>query len=125
MSDHPRGRFAVWILVALAGLAVAVALSVAASNLSTQPIGLSDEPLRAGARLAPPEATVTPASVKPKRRRKHKVTHPAHASPTTTAPLPTETLSSPAPEPTVTTPTTTSREPGDDHGGGHPDRDDD
>lgn len=53
MSDHPRGRIAGWILLALAGLAVAVALSVTASNLSTQPIGLAGEPLRAGDKLAP------------------------------------------------------------------------
>lgn len=59
MSDHPRGRVAGWILLALAGLAIAVALSVTASNLSTQPIGLSGEPLRAGDKLAPASVKTT------------------------------------------------------------------
>jgi hypothetical protein len=59
MSEHPRAGFAGWVLVALAGIAVAVALSVAASNLSTQPIGISEEPLRATTRLAPAPDTGT------------------------------------------------------------------
>jgi hypothetical protein len=83
------GRLAGWILLALAGLAVAVALSVAASNLSTQPIGLSGEPLRAGDRLAPASVTRTSrpakkAKPKPKRAK----------TPTTTAPAPTTTSNS-------------------------------
>ena len=59
MSDHPGGRVVGWILLALAGLAIAVALSVTASNLSTQPIGLSGEPLRAGDKLAPASVKTT------------------------------------------------------------------
>jgi hypothetical protein len=59
MSDHPFGRAAGWVLLALAGLAIAVVLSVTASNLSTQPIGLSGEPLRAGDKLAPADVTRT------------------------------------------------------------------
>jgi hypothetical protein len=60
MSAHPRGRIVGWILLALVGLAVAVALSVTASTLSTQPIGLSSEPLRPGDRLAPSAAVALP-----------------------------------------------------------------
>jgi hypothetical protein len=109
MSDRPRARIAGWILLALAGLAVAVALSVAASNLSTQPIGLTNEPLRAGERLAPPPATRTTTASKPAKRRKPTRTQ------RTRSPAPTATT----PAPTVTTPapTTTGGEAGDDHGG--------
>ena len=114
LSEHPGRRLAGWILLALAGLAVAVALSVTASNLSTQPIGLSGEPLRAGEKLAPPSVTrtvtVTKEATKPAKRRKPKSTQ------TTTAPVPTVTT-------TTTTPTTTSGTSGsggdgdaDDHG---------
>jgi hypothetical protein len=93
MSEHPGRRLAGWILLALAGLAVAVALSVTASNLSTQPIGLSGEPLRAGEKLAPPSVTrtvivTTPAKKRVKRRK------PSGTQTTTT--------------PTTTTPTTTT-----------------
>jgi hypothetical protein len=95
-----------WVLVALAGLAIAVVLSVAASNLSTQPIGLSNEPLRAGDRLAPPPVKTTETVKKRavKRRR------PARTQ-TTTAPAPAVTATTPAPATTTTTPGT------DDHGG--------
>lgn len=41
------------VALALAGLAVAAALAVAASRLSSQRIGLSSEPSSAGNRLAP------------------------------------------------------------------------
>jgi hypothetical protein len=106
-----------WILLALAGLAVAVALSVTASNLSTQPIGLSGQPLRAGARLAPPVVT-TPASVPksattPTQTATHTTTHPAPTT-TTTTPTPTTTSTTPAAKPFDS----------DDHGG-HRDHDDD
>src|SRR3954454_22097805 len=97
---HERGTIG-WVILALAGLAVAVALSVAASNLSTQPIGLSAEPLRAGDRLAPESVRRTKTTATPKKKR----------SSTQTATIP-----------TTTTPSTTSgsgghSEPGDDYGG--------
>jgi hypothetical protein len=104
--------------LAIAGLAVAVALSVAASNLSTQPIGLSGEQLRAGDRLAPAEPT--PRKTAAKRKTKRRPTRTT----TTTAPAPTQTTPAPAPAPAPTQPTTTTGssgtgggEPGDDHGG--------
>ena len=114
MNDHPRGRIAGWILLALAGLAIAVALSVTASNLSTQPIGLSGEPLRAGDRLAP-------ASVKSQRT----TTTRTSTTPTTTS---TATMPTVTPTGTATTSTGTSTSAGtdDDHGGeSHHDSDDD
>jgi hypothetical protein len=106
MSEQPRARVVGWILLALAGLALAVALSLAASNLSTQPIGLSGEPLRAGDRLAPQPVTRTTTARKPAKRR---VKRPKRAvTKTTTTPAATA-----APTVTAPAPTTT----GDDHGG--------
>jgi allophanate hydrolase subunit 2 len=91
MDNQSRGRVAGWILLALAGLAVAVVLSVAASNLSTQSIGLEGQPLRAGDRLAPTSAGTTRSSTTKKTTR------------TTTTPARTQ--------------TTTTTSSGDDHGG--------
>jgi hypothetical protein len=83
MSEHAGRRLAGWILLALAGLAVAVALSVTASNLSTQPIGLSGEPLRAGEKLAPPSVTrtvtVTKEAKKPRKAATRTATAPVTA----------------------------------------------
>jgi hypothetical protein len=104
-----NARMVGWILVGLAGLAVAVALSVAASNLSTQPIGLSNEPLRAGERLAPAVgARTTPTRKKAKRRKPTPAVKKTATTPAATAP---------APAPTVTTPAPTTTSGGDDHGG--------
>src|SRR4051794_37381548 len=107
---HERGTIG-WVVLALAGLAVAVALSVAASNLSSQPIGLSAEPLRAGDRLAPESVRRTKKTVAPKKNQSSTQT-------TQTATIP-----------TTTTPTTTSgsghSEPGDDYAGRDSDHDDD
>jgi hypothetical protein len=44
-----------WILLALLGLAVAAGVSVAASQLVSQRIGLAAEPVSAGKDLAPPK----------------------------------------------------------------------
>ena len=44
-----------WILLALLGLAVAAGVSVAASQLVSQRIGLAAEPVSAGKELAPPK----------------------------------------------------------------------
>ena len=45
-----------WTLLALLGLLVAVAVGIAASDLTSRRIGLSSEPIRAGDALAPKEA---------------------------------------------------------------------
>ena len=47
-----------WTLLALLGLAVAAGVSVAASHLVSQRIGLASEPLSAGKELAPPQTQV-------------------------------------------------------------------
>jgi hypothetical protein len=55
-------------VLALLGLAVAVAITMAASSLSSQSIGLSDEPLDAGdALVVPPAATTRPPRAQPTR----------------------------------------------------------
>ena len=43
-----------WVLLAIAGILIAVAVAVAASKLTSQRIGLASEPLEAGEALAPP-----------------------------------------------------------------------
>jgi outer membrane biosynthesis protein TonB len=124
MTPSGRRRTAGWILLALVGIAVAVALSLTASSLSTQPLGLSGEQLQAGDRLAPAERTVVTPKPKPKPKpapaRKRNT-----ATATTPAPAPTQTNVAPVPTATAVTPvpthTTTSDdgaiEPGDDHSG--------
>jgi hypothetical protein len=42
-----------WIVAAVLGLVVAVAITLAASQLSSQHVGLSGEPLSAGEQLVP------------------------------------------------------------------------
>jgi hypothetical protein len=49
-----------WIAVGLVGLVLAAGVSYAATQLSSQRIGLSAEPPSAGEELAPPERTGAP-----------------------------------------------------------------
>jgi len=46
-----------WVAIALAGLLVAAALTLAASRIAGQSIGIASEPPGAGNRLAPTRAT--------------------------------------------------------------------
>jgi len=48
-----------WVALALLGILVAAGVSVAASRLSSQRIGLASEPISAGRELAPPSTTGT------------------------------------------------------------------
>lgn len=95
-------RVVLWTLAAVAGVLLVAGVTVAASKLSTQTIGLSSEPLSAGEDLVPTAtpartATATPTP-KPKKRKK---------TPTPT-PIPTAAPTAvPTAVPTV-----------DDHGGG-------
>src|SRR4051812_49417169 len=116
MSEHPRAGTAGWVLIALAGLAIAVLLSVAASNLSTQPIGLEGEPLRAGERLAPATPQQRAAATTPKKSRSRSTTR-TQTTPPATAPQ--------VPRPATTATSTIPAPRTDDHGGGDPDHDDD
>ena len=55
-----------WIVAAALGLVLAVAITLAASQLSSQRVGLSGEPLSAGDRLVP-RAQSRPAPHRPSR----------------------------------------------------------
>ncbi len=79
-----------WTLLGLLGLAVAAGVSVAASHLVSQRIGLASEPLSAGRELAPQPRG---ESRRPQDR------HPQPDRPTTT----TTATTTPAPPPSTTT----------------------
>src|SRR4051794_2082818 len=111
MPPRPRSRLAdvrrlaLLTLVGLCGLAVAVGVTMAASHLTNEDIGLNSEPLTAGRELVPP------AAVRKRAR--------PRATTTTTPPPPATTTQRQAPPaPAIST------EPGDDSGargggGGH------
>jgi hypothetical protein len=97
------------IVLAIAGLAVAVAVGLAANAISRDSIGLAPSPTGSSVRLAPPKPTATPAK-RPARTTKRKPKRPARKQPTTTTTTPPPTATT-APAPTATS----GR---DDHGGG-------
>jgi len=100
-----------WILLALLGIAVAVAIAIAAGNLASRQIGLASEPISAGDALAPATSTKGGSHVS------HNKSEREAEPPTTTTTAP-ETEKT-APE-TTTPPTETQPSPGrdDSHGGG-------
>ena len=57
----PVRRILLWTVLALAGLLVAVAVTMAATSLTSQRVGLQAEPLDAGEALAPREDREQPA----------------------------------------------------------------
>ena len=70
-----------WLGFALLGIVVAAAVSIAASRLSSQQIGLASEPISAGDQLVPKAAA--PATPRPQRRqhrRRHRDHVPAEQS---------------------------------------------
>jgi hypothetical protein len=76
-----------WVVAALAGLVLAVAISYAASTLSSQHVGLSSEPLTAGDRLVP-HATAPTATPPPTRTPTGQPTATTTAQPPTGTPPP-------------------------------------
>jgi hypothetical protein len=92
----PFRRLLLWVALAIAGLLVAVAVTTAATSLTSQRVGLQAEPLDAGDELAPKPARSTTPTPAPTRTPK------PERSPTP----------QPTPDPTPTA------EAGDDHGGG-------
>jgi hypothetical protein len=88
-------RILTFVVVAAAGLAAAVGVTIAATAITDQEIGLDSEPLTAGRELAPPEAK-RPARTNRDRPR--------------TAPQPARTTTQPA----RTTSTPSTPPPGDD-----------
>jgi hypothetical protein len=89
-----------WTLAAVAGLLIAAGITLAASSLSSQSIGLSSEPLTAGEQLAPERTATSTATTTPQKREKRRAQRKATPSPT----------AAPTAVPTA--------ELGDDHGGG-------
>ena len=88
-----------WVLLALAGLVVAAAVSVAASQLVSQRIGLAAAPVSAGKELAPQHDS--------RNGRQGGGDAQAHRRTTTTT-LSTTATTSPTTAPSTTTPTTTT-----------------
>jgi len=100
-----------WIGLALLGLAIAAAVAIAASNLTSQQIGLASESITAGDKLAP--AVRSTSAGKRSANRSHPGTTPATTTP---ASPPTTTV---PPPPTVPPPATTAPAPSSDSGDGH------
>ena len=88
-----------WTLLALVGLIAAAAISVAASHLVSQRIGLASEPLSAGRELAPPPRG---EARRPNDRRSRSTVAPSTTTATTTA------TTTSTPPPVSTTPSTTT-----------------
>ena len=61
----PIRRILLWTALALAGLLVAVAVTTAATTLTSQRVGLQAEPLNAGEALAPREPRDDRATASP------------------------------------------------------------
>lgn len=94
-----------WVLLGVAGVALAVGITMTATSLTSQRIGLASEPLTAGEELVPTATIqVTRTTVR---------TTPARTTPARTTPTRTVTDTTVAPPPT----TTRQTETGDDHGG--------
>jgi len=100
-----------WSLLALAGLAVAISVGVAAAALTSNQIGLSEEPIRAGEALAPSSARDDHSGG---RGRDHPEDGPHHSGhddssiPTTTTPTTTVPPATTTAPPTATPPASTS-----------------
>jgi hypothetical protein len=99
-----------WTLAAVAGILVAAGVTLAASSLSSQRIGLSAEPLTAGDNLAPTSDRATPAATSTPQRKRATTRRKKPRRPTRTA--------TPAPTRTAVPTSPPTAEPGDDHGGG-------
>jgi hypothetical protein len=107
-----------WVGLALLGVAIAVGVSIAASGLVSQQIGLASEPITAGDALAPQAAVGAKHHQGSGRNTQSKKTPTSHTHPPPTATSPETTEAQPPvtePEPPVE-----SNPPGGegDHGGG-------
>jgi hypothetical protein len=107
-----------WVGLALLGVAIAVGVSIAASGLVSQQIGLASEPITAGDALAPHAAVGAKRHQESGHKTPSKKTPTPHALPpaTTTAPETSEAQ----PPTTEPEPSLESNPPGGegDHGGG-------
>lgn len=93
-----------WVLLALAGLVVAAAVSVAASQLVSQRIGLAAAPVSAGKELAPQHDSGNAGQGGGDAQAHRRTTTTTTTTTTATAPPTTAT----APSTTATAPTTTT-----------------
>jgi hypothetical protein len=91
-----------WLGLAMLGILIAAAVSVAASRLASQQIGLASQPISAGDALAP-ASREKPRHPRPAQPKRHGGAQ--QAAPTTTTPP------APSPTTTTTTPEPTSPEP--------------
>jgi hypothetical protein len=103
-----------WIALALAGLVVAATVSLAASQLVSERIGLAAEPVSAGRDLAP---QATRSDAPHAGHRGDRPSSPPTRATTTTAPrvtttaVPRTTTTTPPPAPATVAPTTTAPAP--------------
>jgi hypothetical protein len=80
-----------WLVAAVLGLALAAGITLAASQLSSQRVGLSGEPLSAGDRLVPR------AQPRPTQRRPSRPAHPSRPSQSSQSSQPSQSSQSPQP----------------------------
>ena len=97
--NRPRLAIAAWLALALAGLVVAVGVAYAASLLASPDVGLTSEPLSAGAGLAPRLRSVPKQNRKHHRRAGPAPTPATPPSPQTPSPTPAPPTSAPTPAP--------------------------
>lgn len=109
-----------WIALALVGLAVAAGVSVAASQLVSQRIGLAAEPVSAGKELAPPgrEQPAAPGHGKPGQGDSGHHGHGPRPPTSTTTPSTTTTTTSTTTTSTATAPPASTTPPPTSGGGG-------
>lgn len=89
-----------WLGLALLGILIAAGVSIAASSLASQQIGLASQPISAGDALAP--------STKEKPRHRRPKQHRANRDPTTTSPAPSTAPPSRSEPPTYSEPPSTT-----------------
>ena len=105
-----------WTLFALVGVLLAVALTMAASELTSQRIGLQDEPLSAGNELAPARPARDAEPRRKPAREKTPEPAPAEEAPAAPAPPP-QPAPAPAPVPAPAETDDDGDESGDDSSG--------
>lgn len=88
-----------WAGLALLGILIAAAVSVAASRLASQQIGLASEPISAGDALAPARQERRPAPTRSRGAKGHG--NPTHRNPQTSALTQPVAPAAPAPSPPV------------------------
>lgn len=100
-----------WLGLALLGILIAVGVSIAASRLASQQIGLASQPISAGDALAPAASRANPRHRHPGRQHpKHQTT--TSTEPSTTPSTPPTSSEPPTYAPPPAAPSTPSYEPG-------------